>query len=133
MNAGHHECGVVEVFVLRELSNVTQDETFDGKRRWFNDDDMDLIVWVARSGEFVGFQLCYDIQTREHSLTWHRDRGFVHNKIDAGETDPSANRTPILVSDGAFPMKRVDAEFAKNAANIDPVVVGFVRQKLALA
>lgn len=83
----------------------------DRDRRWVSDEYFDLIVWYESDDGIHGFQLCYDKPHRERALTWTRDRGFLHTAIDSGEFKPTANRTPILVTDGAFPFEQVRQEF----------------------
>ena len=46
-----------------------------------------------------------------NALTWTRTRGYLHTGIDSDESKPTANRTPILVADGAFPAEQVRREF----------------------
>lgn len=75
----------------------------DSRRRWMADDYFDLIVWYEPSNAIHGFQLCYGKPVQERALTWLKPRGFSHSKIDSGDEDPGANRTPILLSDGSFP------------------------------
>lgn len=84
------------------------DRDFD--RRWMSDEYFDLIVWYAPGGQIHGFQLCYDKRGKERALTW-TPGGFLHTAIDSGDTDPLANRTPILVEDGNFPAEEVRVEF----------------------
>jgi len=45
--------------MLTESANVRQ---FKGepRRRWFQSQTEDLIVWYADDGSILGFQLCYD-------------------------------------------------------------------------
>jgi len=83
----------------------------DLDRRWISDDYFDLIVWYEPGGGIHGFQLCYDKSGHERALTWTLEGGFKHTAIDSGETNPNANRTPILVADGAFPAAQVRGEF----------------------
>jgi len=83
----------------------------DLDRRWISDDYFDLIVWYESQDTIHGFQLCYDKPHCERALTWTRTRGYLHTGIDSGESKPTANRTPILVADGAFPAEQVRREF----------------------
>ena len=55
--------------MLREISAVRQDSA-ETRRRWFQDEFFDLFVWQSRSGEFVAFQLCYDIKSNERAISW---------------------------------------------------------------
>jgi hypothetical protein len=90
----------------------------DLDRRWIADDYFDLIVWYESEGQIHGFQLCYDQPGRERALTWTRDRGFLHTAIDSGESKPTANRTPVLVPDGAFPVEQVRDEFLARSGEL---------------
>ena len=83
----------------------------DLDRRWIADEYFDLIVWYEPTGETHGFQLCYDKPNRERALTWTRDGGFLHTAIDSGDSAPTTNRTPILVTDAVFPAGQVRTEF----------------------
>lgn len=117
--------------MLGELKAVSQDKTDPGRRRWFADEEMDLIVWYTEAGGLDGFQLCYDKTGDEHAFTWKTRGGLVHTRIDAGEDLPSDNRTPILVPDGLVPLGRVLGEFKARAAELEPDLVRFVCAKLA--
>ncbi len=41
--------------MLTESQHVRQIK-HDPKRRWFSDDYFDLIVWIGKRGEIIGFQ-----------------------------------------------------------------------------
>jgi hypothetical protein len=99
-------------------------------RRWISDDYFDLIVWQEPTGEFYGFQLCYDKSGSEHALTWIVHRGFSHSIVDDGEGDPDANRTPVMMTGGVFPVEAVTREFAVRAYGIDPRVQDLVLTRL---
>ncbi|MDD5262860.1 MAG: hypothetical protein PHD76_13525 [Methylacidiphilales bacterium] len=83
----------------------------DLDRRWLFDDYFDLIVWYESEEQIHGFQLCYDKIGCQRALTWTRKQGFRHAAIDSGDSKPTANRTPILVADGIFPVEEVRNEF----------------------
>lgn len=83
----------------------------DFDRRWISDDYFDLVIWYEPGEQVHGFQLCYDKAGYERALTWTAGRGFIHTAIDSGENMPTANRTPILVADGGFPIEQVRSEF----------------------
>jgi hypothetical protein len=87
----------------------------DRDRRWIADEYFDLIVWYESDQTIHGFQLCYDKPGRERALTWTRAGGFRHTAIDSGESKPTANRTPILIPDGAFSAPDVRREFLAGA------------------
>jgi hypothetical protein len=79
--------------VLREIKSVKQ-ERGTGRRRWFESDGLDLVVWLDASGNVTGFQLCYDFGQGEQALTWREGTGFAHSNVDAGDETPLKNRTP---------------------------------------
>ena len=94
----------------------------DFPRRWLCDDYFDLIVWYENDGSFHGYQLCYDKPCQERSLIWTLKKGFIHTAIDDGEQTPFANRTPIMVPDGAFPSALVKEQFLSRSTRIDPAI-----------
>jgi hypothetical protein len=99
-------------------------------RRWFSDEYFDLIVWVGRDEALSGFQLCYDKCKNERALTWTEEKGFIHERVDDGERNPSKNLTPILVPDGTCPTRELIERFLVNSEQIDPVLSSFVVDKL---
>jgi hypothetical protein len=115
--------------MLNELSHVRQAEG-ERRRRWFQSPDADLIVWYDDHAIY-GFQLCYDRKWDEHALTWTPERGFVHNRIDDGDSiDRGYKQTPILAADGALDARRLARRFAAMSALLPREVVAFVLQKL---
>ncbi|MGH9941891.1 MAG: hypothetical protein ACRD9R_05980 [Pyrinomonadaceae bacterium] len=123
--------------MLRELNHVTADNGL--RRRWFEDDYFDLIVWCEPTGqgEIVRFQLCYDKQARERAVTWQRGEGFAHEPVDTGEVGPWDFRAPVLAGTRGRdagdepPPRNLRALFAERSANIDRELAEFVRRKLA--
>lgn len=112
---------------IKTTNNTDQDMT----KRWFNDESMDLIVWKGPDGEFEKFQLCYDKHRNEHALTWVRSKGFVHNAIDDGETNPGGHkRTPILTPDGKIDIPSIVTRFESQASSLDNEIIEFVSEKL---
>ena len=101
----------------------------DYRRSWMSDDYFDLIVWYEPSNAIHGFELCYG-KPSERALTWLKDRGFSHSKIDSGEEAPEANRTPILLPDGSFPTEQVTREFRERSRRLSKSLRNFVLAKL---
>ena len=102
-------------------------------RRWFTDQQMDLILWLDDHDNIHGFQLCYDKQHNERVLTWRAGEGYQHNGIDNGESSPlTFKQTPILQPDGALDAPTLADEFSRRAAEIDPSVVDFVMHRIRL-
>ncbi len=106
----------------------------EGFRRWFADEYFDLIVWYKDAKSPVtalkGFQLCYDKSGRERALTWTREHGFQHNRIDSGEVPGHAKMSPVIIADGDFRADAVAELFRREAASIDPHLAGFVHSKI---
>lgn len=76
------------------------------------------------------FQLCYDRRRNERVLTWTEDVGYTHDRLDDGEGTPTKNRSPILVSEGEFPVTTVLDSFEKSSLQIEAPIGLFVAQKL---
>lgn len=102
----------------------------DYRRSWMSDDYFDLIVWYESTNAIHGFQLCYGKPASERALTWLKTRGFAHAKVDGGEDDPEANRTPILLPDGSFPTTEVIREFRHRAERLPKSLRNFVLAKV---
>jgi hypothetical protein len=121
--------------MLAEIRNARQIPA-EGFRRWFTDDSFDLIVWYdnpspqdATPGALAtlkGFQLCYDKTGKERALSWTREHGFQHSRIDSGEVPGHAKMTPVIVADGEFSKDDVAELFRKEAEKIDPGLARFV-------
>src|SRR6266568_3059053 len=91
--------------MLKEYA--TQDSPKSKNRRWFSDENLDLIVWFDPRGRITGFQLCYDKLVHECALTWTEKDGYHLNIIDTGEEMPDRNDTPVLAEEHIFPKERV--------------------------
>jgi len=116
--------------MLREIRNTRQ-ITSEPPRRWFADEDMDLVVWLGDDGSIVGFQLAYDQIRSERALTWKYQSGFRHDGVEDGEGRPGKYKaTPILIPDGEFAAQVVAERFKQRATGIDEVISGFVYAKL---
>ena len=110
----------LEASKMQEFKKLRQEQT--GFRRYFYDDALDLYVWYDRQGgNIVGFQLVYDKKTVPKAITWIKDKGFRHNKVDEDSSRFASHydQTPILVADGVFDMKRVTETFLKHYKGID--------------
>jgi hypothetical protein len=115
--------------MFHEIKNVRQ-EPGPGRRRWFESDNFDLVVWLEPGGRIAGFQLCYDFGRGERALTWREGAGFTHNAVDSGEGTPLKNCTPILVADGKVPWGEVRTRFAERSSSLEPALRAFVQEKL---
>ena len=113
---------------LREVAIARTRE----RRRWFSDDDFDLIVWLDSRGAVRWFELCYDRSRVERALTWTPTRGYQHWRVDSGDASGmNYAMTPILEPDDTeFPKDRVIAAFVAAADALEPTVRSFVVQRL---
>lgn len=114
--------------MLQEVVVTQVDQ--EPRRRWFVDEDLDLVVWLSDRAAVVALELCYDKLRHERAMTWSRERGYGHFRVDAGDETPMRNRTPILVTDGAFPKEQVIASFTAASATLDPAIRGIVLERL---
>ena len=116
--------------MLNEIKNVRQ-ERGPGRRRWFEADGLELVVWLDAQEAVTGFQLCYDFGRGEHALTWRATGGFVHHAVDTGDTNPLKNETPVLVRDGVVPWAEVRRRFGAHSPGLEPALRQFIHEKLA--
>ena len=116
--------------MLEEYRHVRQ-VAGEPPRRWFGDSYFDLIVWLDEAGGPAGFQLCYDKGNEERALTWTVDSGFIHRRVDDGESLlEKRKRTPVLVADGVVDSDRLARRFTEHCGKIEPEIVTFVDRKL---
>jgi len=115
--------------VLNEIRDVRQ-VPGEPRRRWFADEFFDLIVWLDTGGTVTGFQLCYDKRADERAVTWRRESGWAHERVDAGEIPGRAKMTPILVPDGVFDRTGIATRFRREARGIDGPIADLVYEKL---
>ena len=94
------------------------------------DDYFDLIVWYQANGQIHGFQLCYDKRGHERALTWTHSDGFWHSSIDAGESNPANNATPVLMGGGTFPIQRVKDEFLARSISLSEEIRALVLTRI---
>ncbi len=116
--------------MLYEIKNVKQNEG-EPKRRWFIDEYFDLVVWLDEEDGVEGFQLCYDKSRNQHALTWHRESGYMHNRVDEGDDKPGKPKgIPILIADGNFAYEKVADMFKEESGNLDQKVATTVYDKI---
>jgi len=116
--------------MLREEQDVRQIPG-DLKRRWFSDDFFDLIVWFDDRGRFHGFQLCYDRTAAPRALTWRKDLGYAHDKIDDGESRAGLHKSsPMLSRDGFFDAKSIGDRLEAAGAGLPKELLEPVLEKV---
>jgi len=117
--------------MLTEVPNARQIKG-ESKRRWFSDDYFDLIIWLDETDEIVGFQLCYDKYGNERALTWRKQVGYVHERVDDGEHRPGKMKaTPILVLDGQFEHEKIASVFKEESSEIEERISKLVYEKIS--
>ena len=118
--------------MFREFVNVKQ-ERRQGRRRWFESDGLELVVWHDAADRLEGFQFCYDFGQGEHALTWRPGVGFAHSLVDTGDDLEQAGgkQTPILLPDGAVPWAALGAKFAERSATLEPELRQLISDRLA--
>lgn len=116
--------------MLRELPMKKQ-APGDNNRRWFFCNKLDLVVWFDDDGNPVGFQLAYDKYRNEHSISWHRNGGFVHYVVDEGNPKSGKAETPLLHANGAFNAAPVIGLFRSLSAEMPQHIARFVIEKLS--
>ena len=117
--------------MLKEIEKPRQVQG-ESRRRWFEDSESDLIVWIDKGDVISGFQFCYGKGNIERALTWKRGVGFVHERIDDGEGRSFHHKsTPILSADGNFDAVTVSSDFRKRSIEIDSNITLFVLDRLA--
>ena len=121
---------ISSIAVLHEIKNVRQ-ERGAGKRRWFESDGLELVVWLDRDDNVSGFQLHYDVGHGAHALTWREGSGFAHSAIDSGDDSPFSNRAPVLEPDGHVPWTDVEHLFDERSVTLEPELRQLIHDKLA--
>jgi len=116
--------------MLQEIF-LTQTQSSEGYKRWFQDDYFDLFIWQDfYSSDIVSFQLCYDRACRERVIGWHQDYGFEHFRVDDGEQTPYKNMTPVFVNENMFPYREVLQNFIDRSEYLDEYIRIFIIEKL---
>lgn len=116
---------------MQEFDKVRQDPA--GFKRYFYDNDFDLYVWYTRKeGDITGLQLIYDKATDPRALTWIKNKGYSHNRIDGYDSRSFVSLAPILVADGLFDTGAILDRFRLHSDGLPPDIVHLVEEKLKL-
>jgi len=103
--------------MLREIRDVKQIPA-EPKRRWFSDEDFDLIVWFEPEDEMIGFQFCYDKESEQKALTWLKEEGYQHCRIDDGDNPGKMKASPVLEANGHFDREGIGRRFMENKGDV---------------
>jgi hypothetical protein len=126
--------------MLREIADVKQNPG-EPRRRWFSDENFDLIVWEPAGGGVAGFQLCYEKGGDQRAATWFPDSGLCNCAVDNGEDRPGKPKSaPILLCgaddpggtppDAGLPPAVLE-RFRRASRHLDPALVRVVMKHLA--
>jgi hypothetical protein len=116
--------------MLKEVKNVRQTEG-EPRRRWFDDEYFDLIVWFDKDDSIWGFQLCYDREHKPRALTWTKRYGYKHAGIDDGEHSWGGSKSsPVLVADGLFDSGPIGKKLAADSGELPKELKDFVLWKV---
>lgn len=115
---------------LKEIERVRQIPGSEF-RRWFASKSLELVVWYSSDDTIYGFQLCYQVDLIEKSLTWRKDTGYSHNRIDDGEhSTGKPKKTPMLVRDGVCDLGRLLALFLQASGNLPQEIANLVKERI---
>ena len=103
--------------MLQELKNVRQIRG-EGLRRWFADENLELILWYDSEKKLEGFQICYDKLAGTRTITWRKASPVE------GETKS------ILVSDGPYNKARLFALMQRSSESLDSNLRSFILNRL---
>ena len=115
--------------MLRELRDVKQ-VPGEPRRRWFSDENFDLIVWLDPEEQILGFQLCYDKEPRQKALTWLNGGGYRHNRIDDGDKPGKMKASPVLEANGYFDSEGIARRFMENKGDVPEKISECVYEKI---
>ncbi|MCP4134931.1 MAG: hypothetical protein GY754_28410 [bacterium] len=115
--------------MLYEIKNARNSEK-NYRIRCFSDEYFSISVWFDENDSIAIFQLTYDKLHNSHALTWHNEKGFLHSRVDDGEIHGRRKMSPILVTNGEFPMLELARRFEYASSEIDPEVREFIYDKI---
>lgn len=127
--------------MFREI-NVSKQDKYGPKRRWYQSDYFDLYIFYIRHSErmdkhadreFVGMQLCYDIRRNQRTLEWKKELGFSHHAVKKGgdTLDDHGASAALLQKGGVFDAEKVIDRFMKDLPGLPAQVGTFVMKTLA--
>ena len=99
-------------------------------RRWYTDNDTDLIVWLEQY-RIVGFELTVPAGIERDVLTWHEGKGPWVAGLDDGEGRPGRPKmTPILTERHGADWTESLRHFRSVAAELPSGLAALVEQKI---
>lgn len=92
--------------MLRELLNTRQIKG-ELPRKWYFSEELDLVVWFNPAEIPCAFQLAYDKNSYEKSISWHFEKGYRHYVVNNSRWFA----TPLLNEGGLFKKDKVLKQF----------------------
>jgi hypothetical protein len=112
------------------MQEIVNQRLISERRRWFNDESMDLYVWYDADRTMIGFQVCFDRLSKEDAFTWLASGYTSVAQVDQGEDLPFSNMTPILVATKSANINELREQFRRRSKGIDPLVARHVGEIL---
>jgi hypothetical protein len=102
----------------------------DLNREVYSDEALDLVVWYDNETKIHGFQLTYDVISNPHAMTWLKEKGLFHNRVDMDEGKPGRRGIPILELDGEIPVTAIIGAFDARSTGLERSIRDCVRKQL---
>lgn len=116
--------------MLREITSIAQ-LIHEPKRRWFEDDYSDLIVWHVHQDEIISFELYYDKRAHQRAVRWEQADRYAHYRVDDGEERSGKSKaSPVLIVEEDFDCTKVAFLFESEGKRIDADIANFVNHKI---
>lgn len=116
--------------MLREITSIAQ-LIHEPKRRWFEDDYFDLIVWHDHQEEIISFELYYDKRGNQRAVRWEQPNRYAHYRVDEGEKKSGKSKaSPVLIVEDGFDGNKVAFLFESESRRIDKSIATFVYKKI---
>lgn len=116
--------------MLREITSIAQ-LIHEPKRRWFEDDYFDLIVWHDPQDKIISFELYYDKRGHQRAVRWEQPNRYAHYRIDDGEKRSGKSKaSPVLVVESEFDCSKVAFLFESESKRIDGGIARFVYETI---
>ena len=93
-----------------------------GRRRWFEGDGLDLMVWLGGDGAVTGLEFGYEEAGLPRALRWQAGGGWWSAAVDAGDASPLRNESPVLLPGGPVPWAWLEARWRGEADGLEPAL-----------
>lgn len=116
--------------MLREISNIRQ-RTGEYFRRWFQGQQMEVLVWEDMEHNLAGFEMSYRKGLTEYALLWEHPDHFAHYRVDDGEGSFGRHKSsPVLLHDDHFEADYLLMLFELESQMLEHKLANLVRDKI---